>query len=96
MTRLQKKVVRVITFFLHTESSKPLFQKLEILNFDQLKNQLTILFMIDLFNNKLPHNFRDIYIMNSQLHSYATRPSNNIHKRYSIKFTGTKFWNSIQ
>ena len=29
--------------------------------------------MIDLFNNKLPYNFRDIYVLNSQLHSYATR-----------------------
>ena len=38
-----------------------------------LVNQQTILFLTDLFNNKLLYNFRDIYILNSQLHSYATR-----------------------
>ena len=41
-----------------------------------------MLFMIDLFNNKLPYNFRDIYILNSQLYSYATRRGNNIHKQF--------------
>ena len=59
--------------------------------------------MIDLFNNKLPYNFRDIYILNSQLHSHATRRSNNIHKQfyrtnygyYSIQCKGTNLWNSI-
>ena len=37
-----------------TESSNLLFQKLEILNVNQLNNQQTILFVIDLFNSKLP------------------------------------------
>ena len=45
-------------------------------------NQQTILFMIDLFNNKMSYNFRDIYILNNQLHSYATRQGNNIHKQF--------------
>ena len=66
----------MLTFSSYTESSKPLFQKLGILNVNQLNNQQTILFMIDLFNNKLLYNFRDIYILNSQLHSYATWHSN--------------------
>ena len=56
--------------------------------------------MIDVFNNKLPYNFRDICILNSQLHSYATRRSNNIHKQfyrtnygsYSIQCKGTNFY----
>ena len=56
--------------------------------------------MIDLFNNKLPYNFRDIYILNSQLHSHATRRSNNKHKQfyrtnygyYSIQCKGTNFY----
>ena len=73
LIKIQKKVVRVITFSSYTESSKPLFQKLEILHVSQLNNQQTILFLTDLFNNKLLYNFRDIYILNSQLHSYATR-----------------------
>ena len=56
--------------------------------------------MIDVFNNKLPYNFRDICILNSPLHSYATRRSNNIHKQfyrtnygsYSIQCKGTNFY----
>ena len=71
-----------MTFSSYTESSKLLFQKLEILNVYQLTNQQTLLFMVDLFNNKLPYYFRDIYILNSQLHSYATRRSNNVHKQF--------------
>ena len=60
--------------------------------------------MIDLFNNKLPYNFRDIYILNSQLHSYDTRRRNNIHIKqfyrrnygyYSIQCKKTILWNSI-
>ena len=82
LIKIQKKVERVITFSSYTESSKLLFQKLEILNVYQLNNQQTILFMVDLFNNKLPYYFRDIYILNSQLLSYATRRSNNIHKQF--------------
>ena len=41
-------------FSSYTKSSKLLFQKLEILNVNQLNNQQTILFVIDLFNSKLP------------------------------------------
>ena len=41
-------------FLSFTESSNLLFQKLEILNVNQLNNQQTILFVIDLFNSKLP------------------------------------------
>ena len=59
--------------------------------------------MIDLFNNKLPYNLRDIYILNSELHLHATKRSNNIHKQfyrtnygyYSIQCKGTNLWNSI-
>ena len=43
--------------------------------------------MIDVFNNKLPYNFRDICILNSQLHSYATRRSNNIHTQFTEQTT---------
>ena len=96
LIKIQKKVVRVITFSLYTESSKPLYQKLEILNGKQLNNQQTILFMVDLFN-KLRHNFTFFYILNSQLHLYAIQQRNNIHKqfyrtnygRYSIQCKGT-------
>ena len=61
LIKMQKKVGRVITFSSHTESSLPLFQKLEILNVEQLNNQQTV------------------SILNSQLHYYVTRRSNNIH-----------------
>ena len=46
LIKIQKKVVHVITFSLYTESSKPLFQKLEILNVKQLNNRQTVLFMV--------------------------------------------------
>ena len=88
LIKIQKKVVRDVTFSSYTESSKPLYQKLEILNGKQLNNQQTILFMVDLFNNKLPYYFRDIYILKSQLHSYATRRNNNIHKQFYRKNYG--------
>ena len=56
--------------------------------------------MTDLFNNKLPYNLRDIYILNSELHLHATKRSNNIHKQfyrtnygyYSIQCKGTNFY----
>ena len=44
LIKMQKEVVRVITFSSYTEWSKPLFQKLEIPNVDQINDQQTILF----------------------------------------------------
>ena len=41
LIKIKKKVVRVITFSSYTESSKPPFQKLEILNVNQLNNKQT-------------------------------------------------------
>ena len=45
LIKIEKKVVRVITFSSYTESSKPLFQELEILNVNQLTNKQTISFL---------------------------------------------------
>ena len=48
--------------------------------------------------NRLPYKLRDVYILNSQLYSYATR-RNNIYPTgygyYSIQCKGTNLWNSI-
>ena len=44
LIKMQKEVVRVITFSSYTEWSKPLFQNLEIPNVDQINDQQTILF----------------------------------------------------
>ena len=41
LIKIKKKVVRVITFSSYTESSKPPFQKLEILNVNQLNHKQT-------------------------------------------------------
>ena len=81
--KLQKKILRIITFSSYTAPSLPLFEKLHILNIHQINDLLISSFSFSLNNNVLPPYFDDFCIENSKVHSYNTRRSKLLHKTFN-------------
>ena len=63
--KLQKKLVRIITFKVYNHSSKPLFDNLKILNVYQVNYySIAILMEKSFSNNQLPISLKDIFRTN--------------------------------
>ena len=80
--KLQKKILRIITFSSYTAPSLPLFDKLDILNIHQINDLLISSFISSLNNNVLPPYFDDFCIDNFKVHSYNTSGSKQLHKTF--------------
>ena len=101
--KLQKKILRIITFSSYTAPSLPLFDKLDLLNIHQINDLLISSFSFSLNNNVLPPYFDDFCIENFKVHSYNTRGSKQFHKtfsrtnygKYSTREKIIKIWNEI-
>ena len=101
--KLQKKILRIITFSSYTAPSLPLFDKLDILNIHQINDLLISSFSFSLNNNVLPPYFDDFCIENFKVHSYNTRGSKQLQKtfkrtnygKYSTREKIIKIWNEI-
>ena len=77
--RLQKKIIRIITFSKYTDHS-PLFKELAILPLNDINSETTAFFMIRFFNSMLPSSFNDYFRLNKGVHKYNTRLSSKIQK----------------
>jgi len=94
--KLQKKIVRIITFSKFKEHTGPLFKELLISPLDVTNNEAVALFMFRYFNNSLPSSFNDFFCLNKDVHQYNTRSSSNVHKiqartnyqKHSVKYKG--------
>ena len=101
--KLQKKILRIITFSSYTAPSLPLFDKLNLLNIHQINDLLISSFSFSLNNNVLPPYFDDFCIENFKVHSCNTRGSKQLHKtfnrtnygKYSTREKIIKIWNEI-
>ena len=101
--RLQKKIIRIITFSKYTDHTSPLFKELAILPLDDINNETIALFMFRFFNSMLPSSFNDYFRLNKDIHKYNTRLSSNIHKtqtrtnykKHSVKYKGNLIWNNL-
>ena len=101
--KLQKKILRIITFSSYTAPSLPLFKKLHLLNIYQINDLLVASFSFSLNHNILPPYFDDFCIENFKVHSYNTRGSKQLHKTfnrtnygiYSTREKIIKIWNEI-
>ena len=101
--KLQKKILRVITFSSYTATSLPLFKKLHILNIHQINDLLISSFSFSLNNSILPSYFDDFCIENFKVHSYNTRGSKQLHMtfnrtnygKFSTREKIIKIWNEI-
>ena len=103
LLKLQKKALRVITFSSHKAPSRPLFQKLNLLDINQINDFLVSTFSFNLRSKSLPVYFNDFCIENTRVHNHYTRKSNDLHKTfnrtnlgvYSTRNKVINIWNTI-
>ena len=100
-----KKAVRIMTFSGFKESSKPLFTKLGILNFENIHKLEAAKFMYDISINSLASPISGFFQKTKTRHNYKTRQAtknefsfplvNTECRKKSIAFNGIKIWNEI-
>ena len=69
----QKKAIRLITKSSYRAHTAPLFKRMNILNVNSIYIMQLGQFMFQCKHNNLPPVFDDLFILNSSIHSYATR-----------------------
>ena len=73
-----------MNFKFYFEHTKPLFQKLKILNIFKINDYLSCLFIYRFKHlQNLPEFFNGYFIQNNEVHHYNTRNSNKLHVNYS-------------
>ena len=102
---LQKRALRIMTFSHIKTPSRPLFQKLEILNiFEIVKLQLgEIAFKYS--KDQLPSTFSKLFIDMNEVHQYSTRSKSNKnlyiprkklnYGQHGVQYAASKNWNEI-
>ena len=104
LMKIQKKIVRLMTFKSYFEHTEPIFQELQILNIYKVNDYLTSLFMFRYFHlQNLPEIFTNYFLTNKEIHNYNTRNSSSLHKKcYRTNYTKhtlankvTDVWNNL-
>ena len=102
---LQKKAIRIITFFASREHTSPLFKKLNLLKFYDIVYVNTAFFVHQYSNAKLPDVFSDFFTLIRTQHNYNTRLASRStyslpsvrtnYGKFRVRFIGTQIWNDI-
>ena len=103
LLKLQKKAVRIICKVKYNEHTAELFNKLHLLNIEQLINKSFGNIMYKFVNRKLPLNIQSLFSSNEDVHSHFTRQHTNPHftkhrtQIYSKSFLhrSKTFWQSL-
>ena len=102
--RLQKRVIRIITFSCYIAHTLDLFKDMKILTLSKLYIPKVHIFVYKFENNTLPELFLSMFTTNSQIHTYPTRTSSNLHIPIrnlkmvyrAVRYSGVKIWNNIK
>ena len=100
---LQKRAIRILNkseFHAHTD---PLFKKINILKFEDIRLLQLGQFMYCHKNSLLPKSFNSMFVLNNQVHTYDTRHSKAFHvplcrtniKQFCVRFQGPKLFNYL-
>ena len=100
LIRLQKKVIRIITFSLYLAHTEPLFKELNILPFPKVVIQRIALQMFKFTNKLLPSAISELFISNSAVYKYNTRNRTKLRQCFgkheymyrSFKFSAVYIW----
>ena len=100
---LQKRVIRIVAGTTYGSHTAPLFYKLNILKFEQIKLYQSGEFMYRYDHNLLPSVYKGFFSHASEIHSHSTRNSSNYRcifartnsRLFSIRVTGPSIWNKI-
>ena len=103
LVKLQKKIVRVISFSEYNAHTDQLFIDYNIMKFVNLNIFLTGMFMYKVNNGLFPRIIQNIFVSNVDIHSYNTRQKYDYHifpghtnlSLFSIKYHGPKIWNQL-
>ena len=101
--KLQKKIVRAISFSDPRDHKRPIFENLSISPIDDLNNEAIALFAFKFFTKALPITFKDFSKPNNYFHNRKTWSSFKIpkeqartnYKKYFIRFKGCEIWNNL-
>ena len=101
--KLQKKIIRIITFSAYKAHTVPLFDTLKILPFKKLVVQRIGLQMYKYSRNTLPEAVMDLFHSNNSVHNYNTRQKHNLrhplgkheYMYRSFTFIAVYIWNHI-
>ena len=84
--KIQKNIVRLMTFKSYSEHAESIFQELQILNIYKVNDYLISKFIIRYFHLKnLPEIFPNCFLANKEIHNYITRSTSSLHKRCNKK-----------
>lgn len=103
--KLQKRAIRIVLFAHYRAHTKPLFNKLNILNIYDLCRSQILTFVFKSSNNLLPSKYTNYFTSAKEVHYHLTRSSinnnlyrTNAHKSCrinSLALRGPKYWNSL-
>ena len=99
--KLQKKIVRMISYASFREHTPPLFKDLQILTLNNMFIFQILVFMFKVSNSKVPSQIKEMFIRYDDAHEHETRntfkfrlPFMRLSKsQNSIRFIGPKLWN---
>ena len=103
ISKLQKKVIRLITFSSYREHTGPLLCNLKLLNLSNLYKFECVSFLYKYTSHELSSIFSSMFISNNSIHQHYTRQTSNIHitscnyklRRSTLKFRSITLWNSL-
>ena len=101
--KLQKKIIRIITCSKYRAHTLPLYNENRLLNIYDIHKYACGIFMYKYCNGELPDVFGNMFVRNTEIHSYTTRQHTNFHipicrsdfLQRCIRYNGTIVWNSI-
>ncbi len=80
ITKLQKKVIRIISLAINNAHTELIFKELKLLKVEDILRLQELKFYYKFKNNKLPHYLKALPIhFNTDIHHHETRTQNNIH-----------------
>jgi hypothetical protein len=103
ITILQNRALRIINRVGFRAHSNPLFLKHRTLKVSDIYLHQLGIFMHQFISNNLPNSLQNMFVFNSQIHSYQTRHSHDFHIPFCsssrsmncVSFQGPKYWNSL-
>ena len=101
--KLSKRVIRIISKSTFDSHSDPIFKELELLKLSDIRQLELGKLMFSLNHSLLPSKFNNYFSLNKQVHSYATRHTNDFHLpfcrtnlgKFSVSFQGPTYYNSM-
>ena len=103
LIKLQKRIVRIISYSSYKAHTDPIFTKLHILKLHQVYKYSIFMFMFKYYKNELPSIFNNVFNKNIDVHPYPTRQCYKLHLpkskttalQKSVKYNGVIIWNCI-